>query len=101
MRIFPADTMPFSPEELRERRTLLGWTERHVADRLLFSIAQVRALETGGTAPFHNQGFLERARRKYIELLKGAVATAAAVSTGPDAVDPSEPRLTLDDGAGS
>lgn len=101
MRILPADTGSFSPEDLREGRIRLGWTERDVADRLLLSIAQVRALETGGTGPFHNLRFLERARDKFIALLKDSVVTPAAVSIPAETAESSELRLTFDDAAGS
>ena len=59
-----------SPQQMKAHRESLGLTETEVADLLLFSIAQVRGIESGSTRPFYNEGFYNRARAKYIMLLK-------------------------------
>ena len=68
--LLSADVAMLSPQQMKAHRESLGLTETEVADLLLFSIAQVRGIESGSTRPFYNEGFYNRARAKYIMLLK-------------------------------
>jgi restriction endonuclease Mrr len=65
-----ADVAMLSPQQMKAYRESLGLTETEVADALLFSVAQVRGVESGSPRPFYNEGFYNRARAKYITLLK-------------------------------
>jgi len=65
-----ADVAMLSPQQMKAHRESQGLTETEVADALLFSVAQVRGIESGSARPFYNEGFYNRARAKYITLLK-------------------------------
>lgn len=64
------DVAMLSPQQMKAHRESLGLTETEVADALLFSVAQVRGVESGSARPFYNEGFYNRAKAKYITLLK-------------------------------
>ena len=97
LRISLADSAMWSPDELKEQRLTLGLSERMVADTLLLSQAQVRGLETGVLTSFHNEGFYQRARTKYIALLtKTRDARRPSPSGGPPD-GPHAMRLSLTD----
>ena len=59
-----------SPEEMRTWRESLGLDVNAVAGALLLSTAQVRDLESGSTRAFYNEGFYQRAKMKYVALLR-------------------------------
>lgn len=88
-RLLPVDVAMLSPQQMKARRELLGLTEAEVADALLLSVAQVRGVECGSVQPFYNEGFYDRARAKYITLLK-THATKAQTHVVPAAQGRSE-----------
>lgn len=77
---------------LAVRREELQLAIADVADRLLLSRAQVRALESGEVRAFYNQAFYNQAQRRYAELL-GIVAGSTLPEAGQDQ-PAAEPLMT-------
>jgi cytoskeletal protein RodZ len=64
-------------DQLVRARVRSGLSVDAVAERLLLSPRQVRALEAGDTHVFHNAGFYTRAQHKYQALLGLSLARSA------------------------
>jgi DNA-binding transcriptional regulator YiaG len=95
LRLLLEDRSMSSPEEMRTWRESLGLDVNAVAGALLLSTAQVRDLESGSTRAFYNEGFYQRAKMKYVALLR---TYPVRIRPLPEQAMPdgsSAPRITL------
>ncbi len=95
LRPLPTDTPTLSPDQMKARRESLGLAETDVADALLFSVAQVRAIEAGSPKPFYNDGFYARARTRYASFLEAVDLRKKPTANTVTQPSPEPPALTL------
>lgn len=88
----PDVNLPVTGTQLKAHRERLQMAIEDVANRLLLSPRQVRALEDGLVSAFYNQSFFNQAQTRYLELLGLSVAHTPPPSVsgaGVDSVTPS------------
>ncbi|NCU85557.1 MAG: hypothetical protein EBV57_06075, partial [Betaproteobacteria bacterium] len=84
--------LPVTGTQLKAHRERLQMAIEDVANRLLLSPRQVRALEDGLVSAFYNQSFFNQAQTRYLELLGLSVADTPppfVSGAGIDRVTPS------------
>jgi cytoskeletal protein RodZ len=84
--------LPITGTQLKAHRERLQMAIEDVANRLLLSPRQVRALEDGLVSAFYNQSFFNQAQTRYLELLGLSVADTPppfVSGAGIDRVTPS------------
>ena len=88
----PDVNLPITGTQLKAHRERLQMAIEDVANRLLLSPRQVRALEDGLVSAFYNQSFFNQAQTRYLELLGLSVADTPlpfVSGAGIDRVTPS------------
>ena len=88
----PDVNLPVTGTQLKAHRERLQMAIEDVANRLLLSPRQVRALEDGLVSAFYNQSFFNQAQTRYLELLGLSVADTPppfVSGAGIDRVTPS------------